>query len=190
MSDLGLAGYTPSFGPTTFILNLAKFIPAGFSILYYGCLLVGVLMLATAMFWQIDSAKGRNQNTPFQNLVMAIGGASMALAGEYIGYLGKGIFGEFQDMSVLLYTAQNEQNFAKVALVSFLYFLQLLGGIAFIAGIKMLTRIGSGRKTQSDSGAGVFWYALGGVALFFNQHTIGIFSMITGMKIANLINSL
>lgn len=189
MSDLGLAG-ADSLSPTAFIITLGGFVPFGYTILYYGCLLVGLCMVALAFWRQIDTAKGRGETTALQNVGFALFGASLAVIGEIIGWLGKGIFGEYQDGSVLFYAAADDGSLSRVAMAAFLYVLKFIGACMFIAGWRMLIRITTGKHTQSDTGWAVFWHCFGGLALVFIDITFGILSVLLGFNLSKFVNGL
>lgn len=189
MSNLGLAGQT-EISPTTFIVNLTGFIPGGYSLLYYGCMGAGLFMVATAIYRQIDTAKGRSEHTAAQNLIYSLYGAGFALLAEYIGYIGKAIYGDFQDVSLLVYAAQESQSFSRLAITSFMYLLQFIGACAVAAGWRQASAISSGRPSPDQTWTGVFWFIFGGISLMFIQPVIGVFSAITGMPVSEFINSL
>lgn len=189
MSNLSFAG-APEVSPTTFIINLSKFIPGGYSILYYGCLLIGLLICSNAIIRQIDTAKGRGEFKASQNFMHFFFGAGLAVLAEYIGYVGKGVFGEFQDVSVLLYAAQEQASLSRVAVTAFLYLLQFLGSVSIIVGWRQANVLTSGRARPDQTWVGVFWFFAGGLGLVFIQYTIGLAGAILGIPFADFINNL
>ena len=189
-SNLGIDG-TASVDPLTFIVTLAGFIPAGFQILQGLCYLFGMVMLANAFLSQIDTARGRGDKTLGNNLLLAFWGGVIAVTAELIGAYGKGIFStEFESASVLLYVAKGEGNLAKTAVAAFLFLVQLIGACAVVVGIRLSSRLSTGRGRPDESWTGVFFYTFGGVVLVFIQPAIGIFSAMTGLGIARFINTL
>lgn len=179
-----------ALSPITFIITLGGFIPYFYVILYYGCILFGLCMVAMAFWRQIDTAKGRGETTALQNVGYAFFGASLAIIGEIIGWLGKGIFGEYQDGSVLFYAAADDGGIARVAMAAFLYVLKFIGACMFIVGWRMLIRLTTGKHTQSDTGWGVFWHCFGGLCLIFIDITFGIISVLLGFNLSKFVNGL
>ncbi|WP_139222935.1 hypothetical protein [Paracidovorax wautersii] len=173
-----------------FIVTLGGFVPAGFTILYALCLLGGLLMVVNAIWRQMDTARGRGDFTGVQNLGHALFGGVLAVSAELIGAYGKGIFGEFQSASVLLYVGQSENNLAKVAMGAFMWILQFIGATAFVHAIRLADRLSTGKPQPGESYYGVFWFGFAGLALVFIQQTLGLISGVTGMGLARFINNL
>lgn len=189
MSNLSFAGM-PEVSPTTFIINLSKFIPGGYSILYYGCLLVGLLICSSAIMRQMDTAKGRGEFKFSQNVLHFLFGAGLAVLAEYIGYVGKSVFGEFQDVSVLLYAAKEQASMSRIAITAFMYLLQFLGAVSVVIGWRQANVLVSGRPRPDQTWVGVFWFIAGGLSLVFIQYTIGLAGAILGIPFADFINNL
>jgi hypothetical protein len=187
-TTFGIAGMGET-SPTTFIINLSNFIPGGYSILYYGCVVFGMMVVANAFFRQMQTAKGRGDHSAVENLMHACFGAAFAVIGEWIGYLGKGVFGDFQDVSVLLYVAKESDNLARVAITAFMYMLQFIGACCCVVALRMANTISTGRQRPDATWTSVFWFTSGGLSLVFIQKTIGVFSAMTGMPLAQFINS-
>lgn len=180
----------PEVSPTTFIISLTDFIPGFYAILYYGCMLFGLLVMSNAFLRQIDTAKGRGEHTLSQNVLHAFFGAGFALVASFIGYIGKGVFGDFHDVSVILHTAKESASISKIAITSFMYVLQFIGSCCCVIGWRHSNLLATGRANQSLSWTAVFFYFSGGLSLVFIQKTIGIVSGMFNMGIAEFINSL
>ena len=189
-NPLGLAGVSSTLDPVTFIVRLAGYVPAGFSILYYGCMFVGLMMVANGFIRQTKTANGRGNHTLTENIIHMLFGGLLAVISYYIGSIGKNLYGEFQDASVLMYVAEGQQNLPRTAFAAMLTLIQFIGAIACVVGLRMLNRISTGAAKPSDTPAGVFWFWFGGLACVFIQYTIGIFSYLMGGKLSGFINSL
>lgn len=189
MTVLGIAG-TDSVDPITFIVTLGGFIPSGFGILYAFCILGGFLMFVNAGFRQIETSSGRGNFTTANNLLHALFGAALAGIAELIGGFGKGVFGDFQSASVLVYVAREQGSFTKVAVASLLLLMQFIGAVACVAALRGADRLSTGQPRQSDSWGSVFWFGFGGLVCVFIQQSIGLLSAVTGMGLANFINNL
>ena len=186
----GLDGVAP-VDPVTFVVTLAGFIPAGFQILDGVCILIGLWMMVTAMMRQIETARGRGDFTGVQNLMHAGFGVGLALLAELIGSFGKGAFGEYQDMSILLYSAkQGGANFSKIAMISFLLIIQFVGAVACFFSIRVLNRLATNKPYSGDTPASAFWLFAGGLGCVFIQEIIGLFSSFTGFRLAGFINGM
>ena len=190
MPQLGLDGQK-TMDPMTFIVSIAEFVPSFFSILYWVCILIGLLMVGNGFLRQVKTSQGRNDFTFGANLGHMFFGGGLAVIGYMIGGLGKGVFGaEYKDASALLYVAQTQDNLARTAMAAFLVVLQFIGAVACVVGYKQANRLAVGPAKPSDSWPGVFWYCFGGLALMFIQYSFGILSAITGMNLSGMINSL
>lgn len=189
MSVLGIAG-TDSVDPVTFIVTLGGYVPSAFSILQVVCILVGFLMFINAGFRQISTAQGRGDTTGTQNLLHAIFGAALAVIAELIGGFGKGIFGEFQSASVLLYVAKDQNNLTRAALAAFFSLIQFIGAVACVLSLRQSDRLATGKPYPGETWASVFWFGFGGLACVFIQQTTGLISALTGLNIARFINAL
>lgn len=189
MSNVGLAG-TEGVDPVTFIVTLGGFIPSAFGILQGLCLLCGFLMFAGAGFRQVNTAKGRGDTTPAQNLLHAFFAVAITLSAELIGGFGKGVFGDFQSASVLLYVAKDQNSLPRIALATFLMLVQFIGAVGCIFGLRISDRLATGKPLPGETWTSVFWYVFGGLCCVFIQQTLGLISAMTGLNVARFINSL
>lgn len=190
MSNMGLDG-TARVDPVTFIVTLGGFIPSAFSIFNAALFIIGLLMLANAIFRQIDTARGRSEHTAAQNFMHGVFGGALAVTAELIGSYGKGLMGaDFQSASVLMYVGKDESNMAKTAMGAFLYLCQFIGAMACAYALILADRLSTSKPNPGETWASVFWFAAGGLGLVFVHHTIGILSSITGMRLARFINNL
>lgn len=189
MSALGLDGIERP-DPLQFVVTLGGFVPYGFAILYAVSLLIGLLMVVGAWYRQVDTARGRGDYTFAQNLRHAFFGGLLAVLAEIIGAYGKGIFGDFQSASVLLYVGKEEGSLVKAALGAFLYLVQLIGAVACWHAIRLADRLSNGKPLPGESWFGVFWFGFGGLSLVFIQQTLGLLSAATGFGLARFINNL
>ena len=189
MSKLGLAG-TQSPDPLTFIVTLGGFVPAAFDILGAVTILGGFLMFVNAGIRQVATANGRGETTSTQNLFHALFGAVFAVTAELIGGFGKGLFGDFQSASVLLYVSANQASLSKTALLAFLSVIQFIGAMAFVFGIRLADRLSTGKPNPGETWASVFWFLFGGLMCVFIQQTLGLISGIFSPSIARFINTL
>lgn len=189
MSQLGLDG-TARVDPVTFIVTIGGFIPSGFVILHGVSMLVGFAMVGNAVMRQMATARGRAETTGAQNLMHAFFGAALAVLAELIGSFGKGVFGDFQSASVLLYVSKDDTSLARVAMGAFLYLCQFIGSIACFHAIRIADRLATYKPQPGETWMSVFWFAFGGLALVFIQITVGLFSAVTGMQLARFINNL
>ena len=187
--NLGLAG-APTIDPITFMVTLGGFIPSFYSIFYGLCLLFGFFMLCNAIWRQTATANGRSEHTGLQNLGHALMGACLAVLGQWVGALGQGVFGTFQDASVLLYVARDERNLTKVAIASFLSLVQVIGAIGCFSSLRLSDRLATGKPMQGETWSAAFWFGFGGLCCVFIQQSIGIFSAMTGLGVSRFINSL
>lgn len=189
MSDLGLAG-TDSPDPVTFIVTLGGFVPTAFTILSSFCILAGFLMFVFAGSRQISTAHGRGDTTSMQNLMHACFGAALAVTAELIGGFGKGIFGDFQSASVLLYVAKDQNSMARTSLLAFMSVVQFIGACSVVFSIRVADRLATGKPYPGETWTSVFWFSFGGLLCVFVQQTLGLLSAITGLNIARFINTL
>jgi len=189
MSQLGLDGMERP-DPLQFVVTLGGFVPYGFSILYAVSLLVGLLMVVNAWYRQVDTAKGRGEYTTAQNIGHAFFGGLLAVLAELIGAYGKGIFGDFESASVLLYVGKSEGSLVKAALGAFMFLLQFIGACACWHAVRLADRLSNGKPIPGESWWGVFWFAFAGMALVFIQQTLGLLSAATGMGLARFLNNL
>lgn len=189
MNQLGLAG-TDGVDAVTFVVTLGGFIPSAFGILQVLCVFVGFLTFVNAGFRQVSTSHGRGEHTSAQNFMHACFGAAMALSAELIGSYGKGIFGDFQSASVLLYAAKDQGSLSKVAMASFLSLVQFIGACACVLSLRISDRLATGKPYPGETWTSVFWYGFGGLGCVFIQQTVGLISGLTGMNIARFINSL
>jgi len=177
--------------PVTFVVTLAGFIPSGFAILNGVALLMGFLMMVDAIRRQITTASGRGEYTGTQNLIYAGFGVALALLAELIGSFGKGFFGDYQDMSVLLYSAKaGGASFSRIAMISFLSMIQFVGAVACFFSLRVMNRLATNKPYPGETAASAFWLAAGGLGCVFIQHTIGFLSVFTGFKLDVFINNL
>lgn len=180
-----------SLDPLTFIVTLGGFVPSAFAILQYVVWLFGLVMISTAILRQQATAKGRNDYTTAQNLMHALFGGLIGVSAELIGSVGKGLFGDFESASVLMYVARDSGgSLSKVSMAAFLAIVQFIGAVACIFSLNTLNRISIGKPRQGDTWASAFWFAFGGLACVFIQQTIGIVSALTGLPLSRFINNL
>lgn len=189
-STAGLDGVT-SVDPVTFVVTLAGYVPSGFQILDGICILIGFLMVVNAMIRQLATSRGRGDFTGTQNLIHGGFGVVLALLAELIGSFGKGAFGEYQDMSILMYSAkETAANFSKIAIIAFLSLIQLIGAVACFFSLRVMDRLATNKPYPGETPASAFWLAAGGLSCMFVQQVIGLFSAFTGFKLAGFINGM
>ena len=189
MSQIGIDG-TAGVDPITFLVTLGGLIPSGFVILHGVCILLGFAMVGNAAMRQMKTARGRGETTGAENLMHAFFGAALAVLAELIGSFGKGVFGEFQSASVLLYVSRDDNSLARVAMGAFLYLCQFIGAIACFSALRIADRLATSKPQPGETWMSVFWFTFGGLSLVFIQVTIGLFSAITGMQLSRFINNL
>jgi hypothetical protein len=177
--------------PLTFIVTLGGYIPSAFDILYAALAFIGLLFAVTALVRQIQTAKGRGEFMTHHNVMTFVYGAVLAVLGSIIGALGKGIFGDFQNASALLYVARDEHNLSRVAAAAFMSLLQFIGALACAEAIILANRISTNKARPGDTwGAAFIFFFVGGIPLVFIQQTIGLISAFSGINFAKYINQL
>lgn len=189
MSDITI-GSSNGLNPVTFITNLAELVPVAFDITYYVTLFIALCMLIKCIRDQINTGKGEGNTTFGQNMVYAAFACGLAVLSQYVGTLGKGLYGDFTDGSVLYYATKADGSMARIAMAAFLYVLQFIGALGCIAGWRLWSRVATNRQQQGETYLAAFWYMFGGLFLVFIHHGIGLISGLVGGSLSKFINSL